>query len=156
MRRGGLRPRLVHVGEDRQSVLAGKGGDAFEQFRRAALRRRRCQRPCRERPRLHAESRDLARNEIQFFLRRTARSDQALANGFGQLLRHQWCDVERRAVTRGDRKDDADSGLRVGRQHGVDDGLIRRVDGQEVLYRGDAVAQHLDGTDQRADAQLVE
>ncbi len=151
-----LRARLVDMGEYRQLVVARQLGDAREQFRRAALRRRGRQRPSDQRPGRHAEALDLARDEIKLLLGAAASAaEDTGADRLRQVLGHQGRDIELRSVARRDGEVDPDAGLVIGREHGVDERLVGWIDREEVLHRRDAIAQHLGRADQRADADLA-
>ena len=110
-----------------------------------------------QRRRVHAEPLDLAGDEVQLLLCAvrseppTMRLRIASGRSFGMNGAMSSAARSRAAM----REHDADAGLLVGRQHGVDSGFVRRHDGEEVLDRGDAVAQHLGGADQRAQPDLA-
>ena len=59
-------------------------------------------------------------------------------------------------VACGNREHHAHAGLLVGRQHGVDSGVVLRHHGEEILDGGDAVAQRLGGAEQRAQPYLAQ
>ena len=75
---------------------------------------------------LQAEPLDLRGDEVEFVLGVAVGAGDALADRLRQVLGHERRDVERGAVARGNREHDADAGLFVSRQHGVDHGLVLR------------------------------
>ena len=153
--RGGLDAGFVDMGEHRQAVLARQRGDAFEQFVRAALRRRRRQRPGLPRGGMQASPLDLRGDEVELVAGFAVGAGDALADRLRQVFRDERRNIEGGAIARRDGEHDADAGLLVGRQHRVDQGLVLRHQREKVLDGGDAVAELFGGADQRSQPHLL-
>ena len=102
-----------------------------------------------------AQPLDLAGHEVELVAGAAVRSREAPLDRLRKVLRNERRDVEGTAIPRGDREHDADAGLCIGRQHGVDIRFLLRLDGQKILDRGDAVAQGFRGADEGAQAHLL-
>ena len=147
-----LPARLVDVGIHCKVVLVGELGAALQHFRRAALRRKRRDRPVqgaagRVTPKLVLEIVELLADRPRLV------AEHGLDVGRQAVLVADHPD--RRNIPQHRREHDANPRLAIGIDHDVGVVVVERNEPQHVLHGGDAAPQALQRPDQGAGAHLV-